>query len=304
MNKQLSAPLIRTARLLDLVPYIHAHQGISMKALSEQFDVTQKQMISDLTTLWMCGLPGYTPLELIDLDFDSGYVSISNAETLSKPRAITFEEAIALILGLDLLKSSLSNMRVDLISNIESLAKRISNFIGVSLDKNLPSDTSYSNLLEIRTAISNEMALLIKYHAIYNDEITEREIVPIELYESENVYYLRSFCNKVSDFRTFRVDRILQMQSTLQKFAPTSSDSQTKKIEYEISIANPSRLAMEIFSISSDRKSDTYQLSSFSKEWIIRSVIASGVEVVTPTGIRREVAISAALILQRYKNLG
>ena len=85
MGKKFSAPLERTARLLDLVPYISSHQGISVKELASVFEVTQPQMINDLTTLWMCGLPGYTPLELMDLDFDSGFVTISNAPTLSKP---------------------------------------------------------------------------------------------------------------------------------------------------------------------------------------------------------------------------
>jgi hypothetical protein len=87
MAKKISAPLERTARLLDLVPYISSHQGISLKDLAQIFRVDQGQMTSDLTTLWMCGLPGYTPLELMDLDFESGFVTIHNAETLSKPRS-------------------------------------------------------------------------------------------------------------------------------------------------------------------------------------------------------------------------
>jgi hypothetical protein len=32
--------------------------------------VENEVIIDDLNTLWMCGLPGYTPLELIDLAFD------------------------------------------------------------------------------------------------------------------------------------------------------------------------------------------------------------------------------------------
>ena len=95
MSKSISAPLQRTARLLDLVPFISTHQGIELKELARHFDVTPAQMNADLTTLWMCGLPGYTPLELMQLDFQSGYVSIGNASTLSKPRMITFQEGVA-----------------------------------------------------------------------------------------------------------------------------------------------------------------------------------------------------------------
>jgi len=88
MVKDLSAPLLRTARLLDLVPYLHANQGISLDELAEDFGVSTSQIQSDLTTLWMCGLPGYTPLELMDLEFDSGFVTIRNAKTLSRPRTL------------------------------------------------------------------------------------------------------------------------------------------------------------------------------------------------------------------------
>ena len=114
MAKNISAPLARTARLLDLVPYLNSHQGVSLNDLAKKFDVTVAQMSSDLTTLWMCGLPGYTPLELMDLEFESGYVTIRNAPTLAKPRTITFDEGVALILGLDILHGSLKPDQVEL----------------------------------------------------------------------------------------------------------------------------------------------------------------------------------------------
>ena len=70
MAKNRPAPIIHTERLLALVPYISAHQGIAIADLANAFDVTTSQMSADLTTLWMCGLPGYTALELMDLSFE------------------------------------------------------------------------------------------------------------------------------------------------------------------------------------------------------------------------------------------
>ena len=149
MVKKISAPLERTARLLDLVPYINSHQGISLKELANVFNVTQAQMTNDLTTLWMCGLPGYTPLELMDLDFESGFVTIHNAETLSKPRSITFDEGVALVLGLDLLRSTISKDRADLLEKIDNLSLRLSELI------KLPSGLSAAAVVnqDVSTAI-------------------------------------------------------------------------------------------------------------------------------------------------------
>ena len=117
--------------MLDLVPYLHAHQGIALSTLAQNFGVSESEMSADLTTLWMCGLPGYTPLELMDLSFDSGFVTIRNAQTLESPRSLNKEEAIALLLGLDLVRSALSSEREDLLSKIDILSQRLRTLIGL-----------------------------------------------------------------------------------------------------------------------------------------------------------------------------
>ena len=153
MSKSFSAPLLRTARLLDLVPFLNTHQGIALKDLAKHFDVTQAQMSADLTTLWMCGLPGYTPLELMDLEFESGFVSIRNATTLSKPRTITFQEGVALLLGLDLVAGSLPEDRSDLLLATDSLRERLTHMLGVPVKLSVVS-TSSGN---VSTAIADAM---------------------------------------------------------------------------------------------------------------------------------------------------
>ena len=130
MAKQPSSPIAKTARLLDLVPYITTHQGISVKDLAKEFSISTEELLDDLNTLWMCGLPGYTPFELIDLSFESGYVSIRNAEILQKVRLLTKEELVVVAIGLDFLRESISKDRVDLIAAIASLQIKIKSLIG------------------------------------------------------------------------------------------------------------------------------------------------------------------------------
>ena len=159
MVKKFSAPLERTARLLDLVPYITSHQGISLKELAVVFGVTQAQMTDDLTTLWMCGLPGYTPLELMDLDFESGFVTIHNAETLAKPRSISFDEGAALLLGLDLLRSTISPDRTDLLTMIEQLSSRLSSLINLSSALSATPAANQQHTAVIMQAIKSRMGV-------------------------------------------------------------------------------------------------------------------------------------------------
>lgn len=303
MPKKFSAPLERTARLLDLVPYINSHQGISLKELAHVFEVTQAQMTSDLTTLWMCGLPGYTPLELMDLDFESGFVTIHNAETLSKPRAIVFDEGVALILGLDLLRSSISSDRSDLLERIDLLSQRLAVLI------NLPSALSATSIVKqevsaaITAALKSRMGLEITYHSLYRDEISNRVILPIEIVESDGQRYLSSYCYTVEDFRQFRLDRIqsAKSQSVSQEIPhrPLSESS----FKSTIKVLTPTREIAERFKQRELPKELEIEFESFSLQWLERSIMASGSAVClqSPPDVRQSIAVMAQSILDRYQ---
>jgi proteasome accessory factor C len=303
MSKSISAPLARTARLLDLVPYINTHQGIALKELAKHFEVTPAQMNADLMTLWMCGLPGYTPLELMNLDFESGFVSIGNASTLSKPRAITFQECVALLLGLDLIASLLPIDRQDLLIAAESLRKRLTDILGLPIKLSVVGSTSGAVATAIAQAIGTNSGLKIRYHSLYKDQVTERIVAPVNLYESDNHQYMRAFCSTAKDYREFRVDRIDQATPTdVSAQFPAKADS-TEKLSFSIKILGSSRDVTERFAISQSTIGSSIELSSYSRQWIERSVMASGEAVCLnfPLDIRAEVARRAQLILDRYK---
>jgi proteasome accessory factor C len=303
MVKKFSAPLERTARLLDLVPYISSHQGISLAELAKVFNVDQGQMTSDLTTLWMCGLPGYTPLELMDLNFESGFVTIHNAETLSKPRSITFDEGVALVLGLDLLRSAISPERGDLLERINLLSQRLAGLI------NLPSALSATSVVNqdvsgaITAALKSRMGLEISYHSLYRDELSTRSIFPIEIVKTDSHLYLSSYCHTASDFRQFRIDRIqtATVQAVQQEIpkSPIQQSSHTCTVK----VLTPTREVAERFKQSELHVNTEFNCQTYSTQWIERSIMASGRAVClqSPPDIRKSIAVMAQTMLDRYK---
>ena len=303
MAKKISAPLERTARLLDLVPYINSHQGISLKELAQVFNVTQPQMTDDLTTLWMCGLPGYTPLELMDLDFESGFVTIHNAETLSKPRSISFDEGVALVLGLDLLRSTISADRADLLAKIEELSRRLSDLINLPSALSAASDVNQDVSAAILEAISSRSGLEIVYHSLYRDETSTRTILPIEIVERDGQRYLSSFCHTSSDFRQFRIDRIqsAKMQTVAQGIPKISN--QAAGHTSTIKVLTPTRDIAERFKQNELSVNSEFNFESFSLQWIERSIMASGgsVSLLAPAEIRQSISVMAESMLDRYK---
>lgn len=91
-------------RLLSLVPYLRAHPGVPLSQVAEVFGVRPARIVSDLKTLWMCGLPGGLPDDLIDIDMDAvdddGTVTIGNADALPRPMRLTPDEAWSLLAAL------------------------------------------------------------------------------------------------------------------------------------------------------------------------------------------------------------
>jgi proteasome accessory factor C len=286
-SKNAVSPLERTSRLLDLVPYINTHQGISLVELAEVFEVSTDQMISDLTTLWMCGLPGYTPLELMDLDFES----------------ITHEEGVALVLGLDVLRSGISSERIDLIEAIVSLSQRIARLVNLPLALSASSNISQEVTTSVKDAIAHRSGLQISYHSLYKDEISSRVILPLEILDSQGYLYLHAYCFTALDFRHFRIDRIQSAHSVEVEKPSTALPVNPEKIGFSVKVVRPTRDVAERFEESNLEAGTVFKGSSFSQHWIARSILASGgaVELLSPEEIRSELAKRAELILNRYE---
>ena len=303
MSKNISAPLLRTARLLDLVPFLNTHQGIALKELAAHFDVTPTQMSADLMTLWMCGLPGYTPLELMDLEFESGFVTIRNASTLAKPRTITFQEGVALLLGLDLVASSIPEERADLLKSVQSLRERLTKLLGVPIKLSVVAATSGAVSTTITQAIQSNGGLEIRYHSLYKDQISQRSVMPIDLYDSNGQQYMRAFCFTANDYREFRVDRIESATAAAVPAQLSAEVVNQEKIAFQITAQTHSRDVAERFAISDMPLETAIELSSYSRQWIERSVMASGAAVIlnSPLEIRAELVKKAQLVLNRYK---
>lgn len=306
MHNSIQTPLSRTARLLDLVPYVASHQGIEIEALAQNFNVTQAQMISDLTTLWMCGLPGYTHLELMDLSFESGFVTIYNAQTLSSPRSLNSEETIALLLGLDLVIQSLPAERDDLRERARALVEKLSSRISIKAKLTAIPSAAGSVRALIENALTKDSWVEITYHSSYSDTVSNRLIHPLELRTEGGYEYLWALCHSARNLRVFRIDRIQKLVPSAPPEAPLYAvENEAKKTAYAIRVHSRPRAAMERFSLNRDSLSHENEILSFSSEWVQRSIMASSgsVEVLEPSGLRNEIAMSAQAILDRYKGL-
>jgi proteasome accessory factor C len=306
--------LDRTERLLDLVPYLATHQGIALEELAREFAVSTAQLTEDLYTLWMCGLPGYTALELMDLSFDTGYVSISNAETLARPRVLNRDEVLALILGLEALQADADPNHLQLLETISQLVSKLIAFLDDSVQRKVQAGTRALSVQRgvIERAITSRTSLNISYHSISRDEVSTRVIHPLEISISNENEYVLAFCELTNSYRTFRLDRIVNVGAgDIPTVASprTSATSVGEKFPIIVNIGSRLRDVVERFNL--DLASDsplpgkTLKVESFTADWAIREIMSFGgdVSLESPLELRKSLQERAARALNAYQSL-
>jgi predicted DNA-binding transcriptional regulator YafY len=289
----------KAARLLDLVPFLYKNQGISIDQLAEEFNVDRDEILSDLNTLWMCG---ETRFDLIELEFDSGFVYIRNAQAINLVRSLSSQEMISIFFGLDLLRDELGNQRPDLIKEIESLKSKINPELSSKVSAN-PA-VSASLLEAIDKAIASRSLLEIEYHSVADDKYSKRLISPIEKVRRDGHDFLIAFCSVADSRRTFRLDRISNHQIVdLSSPQFPVIDESEKRISAKLKVHGNARLLQETFDKCQDLGDKTFLVEVFNSSWLIREVIASAgdFELLEPLALREEVARQSQAMSLQYR---
>ena len=197
----------RLGRLLNLVPYLLARPGILVSEAAADQGVSERQLREDLELLWVCGLPGYGPGDLIDMALDGDRVTISHDAGIDRPLRLTQDEALALVVALRMLAETPGTGTRDV---IERALAKIENAAGDLADApvavKLPANAE--RLDQIRAAVEGGHALRMTYYTAARDETTERVVDPMRVLMVGVRAYLEAWCRRAEATRMFRVDRI------------------------------------------------------------------------------------------------
>jgi len=200
----------RMTRLLALVPYLTARpEGVRVAEAARDFGVTERQLHSDLELLWMCGLPGYGPGDLIDLSFEGDRVRVTFTAGMVRPLRLTTDEAVALVVALRTLLELPGLAERDAVSR--ALAK-VSAAAGHAGDRVTPVavsvDAREEALAVVRDGLERKRALHLHYYVPTRDERTERTVDPMRLLLVDGKWYLEAWCRRAEGVRLFRLDRV------------------------------------------------------------------------------------------------
>jgi proteasome accessory factor C len=298
---------LRAIRLLDLVPYIVAHPGISITELAKEFSISRDEVLKDLNLLFLCGLPGYTPLELIDISFDEESVVIRDPQNLAAPRNLNESEALIARIALAALEESTpksSAAYLQIIALREKIAKAFSSSIPASAIT-FTLDKERAMLEAIEGAIKQELDLVMTYNNVTKDSSSRRSITPISIIAEDKRTLVSAYCHSAKALRTFNLAQISEV-STKERSMRTDlerlEDSRGSSAEVIIK-SEDSRFLSENASSLKELSKSCYQIDIFQPEWIVRSVLAGAdsLELAKPLELRAEIAERANRALLAYK---
>ncbi|MEU1980606.1 YafY family protein [Nocardia sp. NPDC019395] len=204
MSTRLSA---RLSRLLNMVPYFVANPGISAAEAAADLGVTTKQLMADLNQLWMCGLPGYGPGDLIDLSFSEESVQVTFTAGIERPLRLTSIEATAVLVALRSIVD-LPGM-VDPTAAHAAIAKLESAISGAVPPAPSPGPpVEAPAVTAVRSAVAASRALQLEYYSASRDVVSTRVVDPIRIVAVDDNSYLQAWCREAEGVRLFRFDRI------------------------------------------------------------------------------------------------
>jgi proteasome accessory factor C len=201
--------LSRIARILALIPYVLERDTVDVEEVMSRFGYTRGQLTRDLETIFVCGLPGYGPGDLMEAYMDEDEVTIDAADFFKKAPRLTPAEALGLLAaGMTVIGSGEASPA------LESAVGKLSNVVMPDADASLTVDVidESQNVGTLRDAAAGQKVVRIVYRSVAREEETERDIEPWSVFASLGRWYVIGHCRLVAGQRTFRVDRIKELE--------------------------------------------------------------------------------------------
>lgn len=198
----------RLVRLLNMVPYFQVNPQVSYAKAANDLGVNRKQLEADINQLWICGMPGYTPGDLIDFELSDDTINVTFSAGIDRPLQLTSTEATGMLMALRAL-AEIPGV-VDPAAARSAIAK-IDSAAGTADAGSTETSgaTESAAAAAVRQAVHDQRALRIEYFSASRDAQSTRVVDPIRAVLVGDQSYLEAWSREAEGVRLFRFDRIL-----------------------------------------------------------------------------------------------
>ena len=312
----------RLVRLLNMVPYFQANPRVTRAQAAVDLGVSVKQLGEDLDQLWLCGLPGYSPGDLIDFAFEGDTIEVTFSAGMDTPLQLTSPEATGLLVALRALADipGVVDPRAarSAIAKIEEAAGAAGHAVADVAAVDEPAPVENRAAAAVRAAVRDNRALSIDYYAASHDTLSTRIVDPIRIVLVGDHSYLEAWSREAEGVRLFRFDRIVDAtvldepsaapEPAVQALPDTSLfDADPSLPSATLRLAPAASWMFEYYPMRLLRElPDGYceaAMTYASEEWMARQVLGMGsaVRVLAPESLANRVRDAAAAALESYQ---
>ena len=237
----------RLRRLLALVPYEATRRVVGLAETAATFGMSERELIDDLNLAWCVELRAPEPYCPIDLSYEDGEISISQAESIARPLRLAADEASALLVALRMLAEAGGggDAVARLIAKIEDAAGAAgaaSSQVAIQIEH---PNAGGQAAAALSGALAAGRRVHLRHYAPRRDEATERDVDPMRLLVVEGRTYLEGWCRRAEGVRLFRLDRVLSVD-VLDVPAEVPENAEPVDVDAGLFTASPSDLLVEI----------------------------------------------------------
>jgi proteasome accessory factor C len=310
----------RLRRLLALVPYVATRRVVGLAETAATFGMTERELIDDLNLAWCVELRAPEPYCPIDLSYEDGEISISQAESIARPLRLAADEASALLVALRMLAEAGGggDAVARLIAKIEDAAGAAgaaSSQVAIQIEH---PNAGGKAAAALSGALAAGRRVHLRHYAPRRDEATERDVDPMRLLVVEGRTYLEGWCRRAEGVRLFRLDRVLSVD-VLDVPAEVPENAEPVDVDAGLFTASPSDLLVEIELAPAARWiAESYPCESVTEladgrlrvglrtpdTTLFRRLalrLGEDARVVSPAGLADEVRQTAAAALAQYE---
>ena len=305
----------RLRRLLAVLAWLARVGRAPVSELSARFGIRPEELVADLELAACCGLPPYTPDQLMEIVVDDQEVVANLGEELARPRRLTAAEGFALASAA---RAILATPGSDPEGVMARALEKLEAALG-GADRLKVELGDAPHLAEVRRAVEEHRQLAVRYYSLSSDEETDRVVDPVALVAVEGRWYLDAFCHRAGDMRRFRVDRLLSVDETgkpaeHQEAAPEPAgpgafvpgpDAAVATVAVD---AGGQWLVEAVPTLETKRRRDgrtEVKLGVASSVWFERLLLRLGphAEVLSPAGLVDAGPAAARRLLDRYRQM-
>ena len=282
----------RFRRLLAILAWLAQVQEASVEDVADRFGMSPESLVAELEMAACCGVPPYTPDQLMEIVVTDATVSARLGTSLARPRRLSPHEGFALAAAARALLAVPGSDESGALWRALGKLERALGEEPVEIDLDNP-----PFLAEVREATDSGIPLRVTYYSASSDQLGERTIWSLRLFAAEGHWYVDAWCREAGETRRFRVDRISAATPDPDAAGggPAGDEPEAGAVDEGLAPGDP---GFALFVPNAESRRVRLRLDAASA-WLLETIPSAGQPETVAGGVEVEVFVGGTAWLER-----